>query len=48
MVGQVILYRMRKILGKNIWDGRHIVVRRSDKNKRAIERLYNYRGYKRL
>jgi len=44
----MILLRMRKIYGKNIWDGRHIKVRRSDKQARKIARLYKFRGYKRL
>jgi hypothetical protein len=40
--------RVRQIAGKNIFDGRFIKVRRSDKNCRKIERLYKFRGYKKL
>lgn len=29
-------------------DGRHIIVRRLDKQARKIERLYTFRGYKKL
>jgi hypothetical protein len=35
----MILYRMRRLNNKNLWDGRHIKVRRSDKGKRYMINL---------
>ena len=35
----MILWQMRKLNGKNLWDGRHKKVRRSDKNARAYFNL---------
>ena len=41
---KVILHRMRKLNGKNLWDGRHAIVRRLDKAARKIAFLYKLRG----
>ena len=35
----MILYRIRKLNGKFLVDGRHIKIRRSDKGKRKYEAL---------
>jgi hypothetical protein len=35
----MILWQMRRLNGKNLWDGRHIKVRRSDKCARAYLNL---------
>lgn len=40
----MILHRMRKLNGKNLWDGRHTIVRRLDKSARKIALLYKLRG----
>jgi hypothetical protein len=40
----MILHRVRKLNNKLLMDGRHIIVRRLDKNARKIERLYKLRG----
>jgi hypothetical protein len=44
----MILHRVRKLNNKLLMDGRHIIVRRLDKQARKIERLYKFRGYKKL
>lgn len=40
----MILHRMRKLNGKNLLEGRPILVRRLDKAARKIDRLYKLRG----
>lgn len=44
----MILHRVRILNGNLLIDGRHTIVRRLDKQARKIERLYKFRGYKKL
>lgn len=44
----MILHRLRKLNGKNLWNGRFTIVRRVDRTARKIARLYKLRGKLRL
>jgi hypothetical protein len=44
----MILHRLRKLNGKNLWNGRSTIVRRVDRTARKIARLYKLRGKLRL
>ena len=42
----MILYQMRMLNGKPIWDGRMKVFRRSDRSKRLYEDMAKMRKYR--
>lgn len=41
---KMILHRLRKLNGKNLWNGRSTIVRRVDRTARKIALLYKLRG----